>query len=89
MIYGYKLKEINEIGLLEMKEITFAAPSDVLREIARFLENMARQIDEGTLRHSSHRHIGSVIVGWDKRFPDKDIIVIPPAASSDDTSKKE
>jgi hypothetical protein len=88
MIYGYKLKEINEIGLLEMKEITFLAPSDVLREIARFLEDMAHQIDEGTLL-SSHRHIGSVIVGWDKRFPDKDIIVIPPAASSDDTSNEE
>lgn len=78
MIYGYGLKEINEFGLLEMKEITFAAPPDVLRQVARFLEDMARRMDEGFFDETSHRHIGSLIAGWDDRFPDKDIIVMPP-----------
>jgi hypothetical protein len=84
MIYGYGSKEINEYGLLEMKEITFSAPPSVLRQIAQFLEDTARQMEEGAFAKTSHRHIGSVIVGWDKRFPNKDIIVMPPSPQADD-----
>lgn len=86
MIYGYGSKKINEYGLLEMKEITFSAPSNVLRQIAQFLEDMARQMEEGAFAKTSHMHIGSVIAGWDKRFPDKDIIVMPPSAQSNDVN---
>lgn len=79
MIYGYGLKPINEFGLLEMKEITFAASPTVLRQIAQFLEEMAQKMDEGFFERCSHAHIKSIIEGWDKCFPNKDIVVMPPA----------
>ena len=37
MLYGYAVKELNEEGLLELREVRFAASPEVLREIARFL----------------------------------------------------
>jgi len=73
MIYGYKLKKINKFGLLEMKEITFAAPPNVLREIAHFLESMADQMEKEHFR-TTHRHIGQFFLDWDTRFPNKDVI---------------
>jgi Uma2 family endonuclease len=78
MIYGYTLKQINKFGLCEMKEITFAAPPDVLREIATFLNTMAAAMESGELPDSSHRHIRDTASGWDSRFPDKDIVVHSP-----------
>lgn len=79
MIFGYGLKEVNEeFGLLEMKEVTFAATPAVLRQIAHFLEAMAQKMDEGFFDGCSHAHIGSVIAEWNIRFPNKDIVVMPP-----------
>jgi hypothetical protein len=78
MIYGYAKEALNEQGLLEMKEVTFAAPPDVLREVARFLQQMAKLMEEGGFAICSHRHIGNTIDGWNRRFPDKDLIVMPP-----------
>ncbi len=78
MIYGYAMKKLGEDGLLEMKEITFEASADTLREIALFLTEMARFMERGGFVNCSHRHIGNTIANWDKRFPHKDIVVIPP-----------
>jgi hypothetical protein len=78
MIYGYAMKELGEDGLLEMKEITFEASAYTLREIALFLTQMAEFMERGGFVNCSHRHIGNTIANWDKRFPHKDIIVIPP-----------
>jgi hypothetical protein len=77
MIYGYGDKVLNEYGLLELREVTFAASPDTLREIASFLTSMADLLEAGTFR-ITHRHIGSVVSDWGKRFPGKDVIVIPP-----------
>ena len=78
MLYGYAVKELNEEGLLELREVRFAASPEVLREIARFLAQMAELMENGGFARCSHRHIGSVIHGWDKRFAGKDVIVMPP-----------
>lgn len=77
MIYGYPAKEVNEYGLLEMKEITFSASPVVLREIARFLAVSADLMDAGDFETCSHQHIQSVIPDWDRRFPESDIVVVP------------
>lgn len=79
MLYGYSNKTLNEYGLLDMREVTIAADSNVLREIARFLNEMAEAMDEGELARCSHRHIDSVVEDWRDRFPGRDIIVMPPA----------
>jgi hypothetical protein len=60
-----------------MKEVTFAASPQVLREIADFLASMAALMESGRFRNT-HRHIGSFVSEWDKRFPQKDVIVMPP-----------
>ena len=81
MIYGYAAKKVDEYGLLEMKEVTIEASAQVLREMAQFLAEMADLMDAGGFSRCSHRHIGSVIKDWDKRFPGKDLIVMPSGES--------
>jgi len=78
MLYGYGCKVLNEWGLQEMKEITLAASPDELREIASFLEKAAALMESGEFRSCSHLHISSVADDWNRRFPNKDIIVTPP-----------
>ena len=77
MLYGYGMNQLNEFGLLEMKEITFAASPKVLRQIAFFLSEMAQKMEAGNFSNSSHVHIGDVIRNWNELFPQKDIIVMP------------
>ena len=81
MIYGYAIKKVNEYGLCEMKEITFSAPPATLREIALFLNKMASLMESGDFNEGSPEHIQDIISDWDQRFPDKDIIVIPPPSA--------
>jgi hypothetical protein len=83
MIYGYGIKQVDQCGLLEMREITLAASPEVLRDVARFLSDMADLMESGAFANCSHRHIGSVILDWEKRFPGKDVIVMPPATVDD------
>lgn len=78
MIYGYPAKEVNEFGLLEIREISISAPPAVLREMSRFLADMADVMEAGGFDACSHRHIQSVIRDWDRRFPGKDIVVTAP-----------
>lgn len=81
MLYGYKLAEANEYGLLELKDISFATDSDTLRDLGRFFMQMADAMDDGEFERCSHRHIGSVIDGWSKTH-DKDVIVMPPIGTT-------
>lgn len=79
MIYGYSLRTCNEEAvLLEMKEVTFSAPPETLREIAKFLSAMADHMEAGGFLRCDHSHIGSVIPDWDEMHPEKDIIVCCP-----------
>ena len=78
MIYGYSGRVCNEHGLLEMKEITFSAPPETLREVAKFLSAMADHMEAGGFLRCDHFHIGSVIGGWDESHPGKDVLVVCP-----------
>jgi hypothetical protein len=80
MIYGYSNKVLNDYGLMEMREVTFQAPPVVLREVAKFFLAMADLMETNGFSNCSHRHIGSVISNWDTRFPEKDIVILPPQA---------
>ena len=81
MIYGYKLAEVNEYGLIELKEVTFAADAETLRDLGRFFTLMADAMDADEFDRTSHRHIGNVIEGWSSS-QDKDVIVMPPVGST-------
>lgn len=52
--YGYKKNEIGN-GLLELKEVTISANSDVLRKIADFILECAKNIEKDPDRWS-HEH---------------------------------
>lgn len=75
MIYGYANKTVDEDGLLELRELTFASDSSSLRQIAEFLFAMADAIESGDLSGDGHRHIDEVIPGW---RADYDIIAFAP-----------
>lgn len=75
MIFGYPKKQINEFGLLEMKEITFSSSPDELKQIARFLAEMAELMEESDFENCSHRHIQNTIPEWSEDLVD--IIVMP------------
>ncbi len=77
MIYGYSKAQVNEYGLLDLKEITFSASPEVLRQIATFLNQSASMMEDGWFDKCSHRHIQDEIKDWDEKFPDRDIIVMP------------
>ena len=82
MIYGYALREVNEYGLMELREITFSASPAVLRQIASFLAEAADLMDSGHFRICPHRHIENAIPGWDLAFPEKDVVVTPPVGDT-------
>jgi hypothetical protein len=84
MIYGYSQKQINESGLLEMKEVSFQVGPDALEEIARFLNEMAGQIRSGRLRAGGHRHAEEFLPGWRKRHSFDLIVCAEPAKSGTD-----
>jgi hypothetical protein len=78
MLYGYSVKQINEYGLHELKEVSVQADPVILRQIGTFFLQMADLMDRGGFERCSHRHIGSVIEGWDRRFSQVDLIVLAP-----------
>ena len=77
-IHGYAETNEREKGPLEMREVTFSASPDILRQIAKFFSEMADLMEQGGFSKTSHKHIGSVIPNWDKRFPKREIIIMPP-----------
>lgn len=78
MIYGYSVNQLNIYGLLELREVTFDATSEDLREIAAFLVQMADSIDSGELAPGSHRHLRTINKSWHTRHPGNDVIVSVP-----------
>jgi hypothetical protein len=55
MIFGYASSIVGEHGLLQMKELTIAVRPEVLRQIARFLDETASEL-ENAASESWHRH---------------------------------
>ncbi len=61
LMFGYARRQLDEIGLLELREITFQAGPETLREVAEFLEEMASDMEKGFFRKTSHTHIETVM----------------------------
>jgi hypothetical protein len=78
MVYGYNARAINEFGLKELREVTFATSPEVLRALADSLKEAAEEL-EGANSIQWHRHIPtslSKLLGCD--------VVICRSTESDD-----
>ena len=75
MVYGYSRgPALNEEGLVALSEISFDEPPHALREIGKFLVEMAELLEKGAFRHT-HIHIESFAPGWKRGTRDTDVIV--------------
>ena len=68
--YGYSKGVVNEYGLHELSEVSFALQPAEMRRIAAFLIECANMLESGQWR-TSHRHIG-------EPWTDFDVIVLHP-----------
>jgi hypothetical protein len=75
-LHGYARDRVEELGLLDLREVTLFGGAEDLRRVANFLLTAADQIDDGKLpsRHS-HLHIESVVPAWKYIAPYSDIVV--------------
>ena len=82
-LHGYARDRIEELGQLDLREVTFFATAEDLRRVANFLLTAADQIDDGKLptRHTQ-LHIGAVIPAWKTIAPYSDIVVINESADA-------
>ena len=71
-VYGYK--KGSDSDLLELREVSFELGADALRQIARFLQLYADQLDSGTWR-SGHVHMDMFDPNWPAQHPEIDIII--------------
>ena len=81
MFYGYSVRQVNQYGLLELREVSLDAPAEALREIARFLHEMADLMDAGGFVRCSHRHLSIEHRDWGRKFPGYDIVVLAPTSA--------
>lgn len=68
-IFGYKTCDVNDEGLLEMKEVTFLGKPKQLRQIADFLRSAADFI-EANPGEFDHDHISSSNPAWNDDYPE-------------------
>ena len=83
MVYGYSRRVINEYGLMEMREVTFALAPEELRVVGQFLLDMAQEMEGRTFEKTTHRHLSTSHPGWTKSTSNADVIVMPPVAASE------
>lgn len=77
-VFGYVKKRHGKQGLVELSEITIQATPDRLREVATFLIESARGMDEHHERFG-HSHIQDALKNWRADDPKRmDIIVASP-----------
>jgi hypothetical protein len=81
-IYGYRRTVVNEeVGLLELREITLSFAAADLRRLACFLEYFADEIESGCWR-SSHAHLTTFDGEWERDHPNIDVVRANPAPES-------
>jgi hypothetical protein len=77
-IFGYKRTIVNqEIGLLELREVSLEFNAADLRRLACFLEHFAGQIEQHA-RRSGHAHLTTFDHDWGRARPEVDVIIIIP-----------
>ena len=62
---------------IELREVAFQASPDALRAIARFLEQMATELEEAPSGFE-HFHVQDTFEDWPSQWPD--LVVVGPAA---------
>lgn len=72
-ITGYVRKETEVEGLMELDSIAFAAPSETIREIAKFLIRAADEMDEMGIEFD-HVHLMDEWRGWKDGCPDVQVV---------------
>lgn len=68
-LFGYQNRQVNDDGLLEMKEITFYGKPEQLRLVADSLRSAADFIEAHPGKHD-HDHISFNEAGWDDEYPE-------------------
>ena len=68
-IFGYKKKEINDQGLLELDEVTFQGKPEQLRCIAKHLLETAYSIEANPGKFD-HDHISFNNPDWKDEYPE-------------------
>ena len=68
-IFGYQSSQVNDAGLLEMKEVTFQGKPEHLRLVADFLRSSADYIDANPGKFD-HDHISFNNPGWNDDYPE-------------------
>jgi len=68
-IFGYQSRQVNENGLLEMKEVTFQGTPEQLRLVADFLRGSADCI-EANPGEFDHDHISFNNPSWNDDYPE-------------------
>ena len=76
MLFGYARRKVGESGELELREISFGTTPETLREIARFLQLAADEMEVASDRPWRHWHIDSFIEDWRAKHPTSDIVVV-------------
>ena len=69
-MYAYPAGDpLNEYGLLELKDVSFSADAKTIREIARFLNEAADEMEK--LGSSfDHIHMQDKTLAWQEEWPD-------------------
>jgi hypothetical protein len=74
-IFGYVQARHEPEGLVELSEVTFQASPEVLREVAAFMVQAAKEIEQQGSRFS-HSHIQDAIKSWRVEHPERADVVI-------------
>jgi hypothetical protein len=78
-IFGYVQTNHEPEGLVELSEVTFQASPAVLREVAAFMIQAAKEMEQLGSRFS-HSHIQDATDGWRAEQPERaDVIVASEA----------
>mgnify|MGYP000456994751 CR=1 FL=1 len=72
-IFGYKGKDTETEGLMEMSDISFSSSPETLRVIAKFLNDAAAEIEEMG-DEFGHLHLMDEWEGWEEGTPDIQVI---------------
>lgn len=82
-IFGYAKRQLNDFGLLELREATFDLSVGDLRTVAGFMLDCADQLESGAFR-TDHRHLSQFARQWGKDHPSVDVIVAMPSSEAAD-----
>ena len=67
--FGYSRDNLASDELIELREVTFQGNADDLKVLASFLNEMAKELENGP-KEFGHRHLQDELEGWSSQWPD-------------------